>query len=138
MSKRFLAAFAVAALVAPVFGDVPDGHGGRTSVYGLNSKTAVVAPAHACCDKAGVHKGGQTATSPAELKASGHLAWVTRANDPKPAMACYKQWPAQPVAYKSPAELKAVGYLATTGAAATSVTTRACCATPHCPMRPIS
>ena len=139
LTKSFVAAFAIAAFVTPVRADVPDGHGGRTSPTGLlNKKAEAVAAVHACCDKPNAHKARLVATRPAELKAMGHLSWVSRANDPKPAMACAKRVPVAPAAYRSSAEAKALGHLA--GRSATTVTAgaQACCATPSCPMHPIS
>jgi hypothetical protein len=57
----------------------------------------------------------QVATSPAEIKALGHLAWVTRANDPRPAPpSCCNKKDGRITTQTavSPSELKAIGYLA--------------------------
>lgn len=139
-AKSLFAVFAVAAVITPGFADVPDGHGGRTSPSTvLNKKTEqVVAPARACCNRPKTHKTGQVVTSPVELKSAGHLAWVSRANDPEPAMACSKRVPLAQVSYDSPADLKASGHVAVRDATTVRVGAKHCCTTPRCPMHPIS
>jgi hypothetical protein len=132
-TKSYFATLAMAVLVMPVAADVPDGHGGRTSPQAL-SNNSVAAP-HFCCDKI-AGRARQMATNPAEMKALGHLAWVSRAGDPLPAMRCYKNVALAPTAYRSPAELKAYGHLANVSAAAPAAREAAgCCDQMRCPMR---
>ena len=132
-TRSFLAVLAAAALVAPVSADISDGHGGRTSPHGSPANEPAVT-VHACCPKA-VPAARQVASSPAELKAMGHLAWVSRANDPIAAPACFKRVAHRPVQYRSPAELKASAHLAVRSAAATKATAGTCCESGRCPMR---
>jgi hypothetical protein len=87
MTKSFLTTLAMAALVSPVLADIPDGHGGRTSPQAPHT-TAAPAPRHACCPTTGSSTPSQRVTSPAELKTLGHLAWVSRGDEPAATKVC--------------------------------------------------
>jgi len=123
------------AFAATAFADVPDGRGGRTSPQGLNAKpAAVTAGARACCNKTKGNAGKQAVSAPAEVKGLGHLSWVSRVNDPTPAMACSKRDRAAQTTYGSPAELKARGHLASAAVPAVAAV-KGCCTDALCPMR---
>jgi hypothetical protein len=132
--ERFVAALGMAVVVAPVFADLPDGHGGRTAPQG--SHTVVVAsPSHACCDTLAPPT-TRIAAGPADVKARGHLAGIARADDPIPAMPCYKSRPTAPAVYTYSAELKATGHVAASSAAPHApAVARGCCEQARCPMR---
>jgi hypothetical protein len=133
-SKQILVAAAVAALVTPSFADIPDGQGGRTSPQARvasASPASVKACQRACPRRAAVDP-RDVATTPAEIKALGHLAWM-RTSAPRQEQPCNKKPAVRTVPYRSPAELKAAGYLArrdSTGAA-----TQGCCEAGRCHAR---
>ena len=129
-----VAALAIAAVTVPAFADVPDGRGGRTAPWKLSQPDAVAAPAHACCGAIAALT-ERTVSSPAELKALGHVAWVSRKDDPSGVSPCYKQVVYRPATYASPAELKALGHVAARDSSAAPSVTRTCCQTGRCPMR---
>jgi hypothetical protein len=76
------------------------------SFFASLAVAALVAPSFAAAQ--------QVATNSAELKALGHLAWVTRANDPKPAprACCNKKARLTTQSAANSAEVKAIGHLA--------------------------
>jgi hypothetical protein len=133
--KSFVVTLAFATLAVPAFTDVPDGHGGRTAPWNANAPAAIAAPAHACCD-AVVAPAGRIVSNPAELKALGHVAWVSRSETPSGAGPCYKRVAHRPATYSSPAELKAFGHVAARDVVSAPSATRTCCETGRCPMRP--
>lgn len=133
--KSFVVTLAFASLTVPTFADVPDGRGGRTAPWKANQPVAIAAPAHACCD-AVVVPVERIVSSPAELKALGHVAGVSRNETPSGTSACYKRVAYRPATYSSPAELKAFGHLAARNVVSAASATRTCCETGRCPMRP--
>jgi len=135
-TKSVFASLTMVAFAATAFADVPDGRGGRTSPQGLNAKpAAVTAAARACCNKMANNARRQAVSAPAEVKGLGHLSWVSRMNDPTPAMACSKRDRAAQATYGSPAELKARGHLASQAAVPAVAAVKGCCADALCPMR---
>jgi hypothetical protein len=134
MTKRILTTLAMAALVGPALADIPDGHGGRTSPQAANHAPATAARRHDCCARTKVSTPRLVVSSPAELKALGHLAWVSRGDEPVSSPACYKSTPVREVKYNSPAELKTLGHLASSAAPAAHTETKLCCGSASCPM----
>jgi hypothetical protein len=138
-TKSAIVVFAITTLVAPAFGDVPDGRGGRTAPQ-AKATPIVFTPGYGCCHKAIVRPHLQAA-GPADTKALAHLAWVARANDPVPATGCTKRIASERVAYGFAPEVKALGHVAARVAAAPVAATgtrAACCGTASCPMRSAS
>jgi hypothetical protein len=132
-SKQIFIAAAVAALVTPSFADMPDGRHGRTSPQAAVVNGADVSPAKHCqraCPRRDVANSREIVTTPAEMKALGHLAWV-RTTAPRQETACNKKPIVRTVQYPSPAELKAVGHLARPDVAPPAAE-KACCEAGQC------
>jgi hypothetical protein len=128
--KSVIATLALAALVTPAFADMSDGHGGRTSPQASADNTPT-AP-HACAAKAGAGASTVAATTPAELKAMGEVAWASRTKTADvDTRACYKRMPVSAPVYASSAELKTVGHLGRN----TTIASARCCESQACPMR---
>ena len=128
--KRVLAVLSIGAFVTPAFADMPDGHGGRTSPQ-AQMQAAQPQSARVCCQIRTDRAARQTVGSPAELKASGHLAWVARSDEPSILHACCKETRSNQVIYSSPAELKALGHVAPRHASGVSTSavpeSKTCC-----------
>ena len=133
--KSFVVTLAFATLAVPAFADVPDGQGGRTAPWRANQPVAIAATAHACCDAVAA-PAPRIVSSPAELKAVGHVAWVSRNATPAGTSPCYKRVAYRAATYSSPAERKALGHLAAREVVPAPAATRTCCETGRCPMRP--
>lgn len=130
--RNIFAACAIAALGAPLLADIPDGHGGRTSLQ-ASPRPAVAIMAHACCPRTIVSTPPRP-ISAAERKVIGEVAWDSRYGaKTAETLACSRATSPARV-YSSPAELKAVGHLNRTPAAASTDGTR-CCDSGSCPMR---
>jgi hypothetical protein len=127
--KHVIALLASAALVTPVFADVSDGRGGRTSPQ-ASPGNAPPAP-QACAAKAVAKPSTPVAASPAELKAVGEVASASRTKTAAvDTRACYKRLRVSAPVYASSAELKAVGHLGRNAAVAGAQ----CCESQACPM----
>jgi hypothetical protein len=133
--KSFVVTLAFATLAVPAFADVPDGRGGRTAPWKANQPAAIAAATHACCD-AVVAPAERIVSGPAELKALGHVAWVSRNERPSRISPCYKRVAHRPATYSSPAELKALGHVAARNVVSAPSATRICCESGRCPMSP--
>jgi hypothetical protein len=132
--KSLVVALAIVVLTLPAVADVPDGHGGRTVAWKLN-QSAEAASAHACCQAVVAPPAGQIVSSPAELKALGHLAWVSRKDVSTAAVPCFKRTAYRPAVFASPAERKAIGHIAARDTATTRSRVGTCCESGRCPMR---
>jgi hypothetical protein len=137
MKTRSIAAvIAVTVAAGPLFADMPDGHGGRTSPQA--SPRAVAPPAHACCPQTTRVATNAQPLAPAERKAIGEVAWTSgHLTTLTGKVACYKMNARATTPYSSPAELKAVGHL-DRSPAPTRTASAPCCDSASCPMRKAS
>lgn len=136
MSRKSLAVtVAVAALAATTYADVPDGRGGRTSASKAQAAVSAPAAPHACCSYVAPVPAADVVANPAELKAIGHAAWISRGDVTPAATACYKRVTYRPATAPSPVELKTRGYIAARDVRPVGAT-RTCCESGRCPMRP--
>ena len=114
MKIQTLAALLVAGMGTSAFADMPDGRGGRTAPQASRVEARHAESHRMCCrDAAALAAAKDVVGSPAELKARGHLAWVSRGDEPIPMLACCKRHASVQQEYASPAERKALGHLGT-------------------------
>jgi hypothetical protein len=127
--RTAVASLAFVAVTTPLLADIPDGRGGRTSPQASPRAAEVSTPAHACCPRRIVSAPASPA-SPAERKAAGEVAWLSRnGTRTSERIPCFKMT-GQPPVFASPAERKAVGHVTR----ATRPAAGRCCDAIACPM----
>jgi hypothetical protein len=132
MSRNTLVIAAAAfAFAGSAFADVPDGRGGRIAPSNLNAPVTAAPAPHTCCNFVIAPAATDVVANPADLKAMGHVAWISRGDVAARPLPCYKHIAYRPAAVASPVEAKALGHVAARNIAPAR---RTCCDSGRCPM----